>query len=158
MADSHHWLVCAYLGRAHGLHCHRSVPVVLAILWCHIRPSILVMVTVIVVIIPDRGWQVCLQVLCMLIAPIILLVFFTLLHSDEQLGNTNVGVISLMHHHWLEFWSQSTEEGFLGLTFQIARSEHIVAELLELHSDLNHALIVVFGQLTVGLLDAIKLV
>ena len=116
------------------------------------------MVTIMVVIIPGCRWWVCLGVLCMTIVLIILLVLFTLPHSDEQLGNTNIGVISLMHHHQLEFWSQSFEEGYLGLMFQITRSEHVAVEFLELHSDLNPTLILVFCQLAMGLLDVIKLV
>ena len=82
----------------------------------------------------------------------------TLPHGDEQLCNTHTGVIPLVHYHWLEFWTQSIEESIFSLVFQVAGSEHIAVELLEFDPDLHHLLIVVSLQLTMGLLDAVKLV
>ena len=149
--------------RMHGMHCHRGFPVVLAImilaliLWHHAQPGILV-IPVMVVVIPGCRWQLCLGILHPLRMLIILLIFFTPPYGDEQLGDTHTVVVSLVHYHRLKFWSQSIKKGFLGLMFQIARSEHIVVKPLKLYSDSCHTLVAIFGQLVVGLLDTVKLV
>ena len=116
------------------------------------------MIMVTVFIVSGCGWWVCLGILHTAIVPVVFLVFFTLPHGNKQLGDVDTWVISLMHHHQLKLWSQSVEEGFFGLAFQIAWPEHVVVELLKLHSNLDHALVVVFCQFAMSLLDAVKFV
>ena len=53
---------------------------------------------------------------------------------------------------------QAIKEGVLGVVLQVSWPEHVVVELLELHSDLNHVLIVVFGHFSITLLDSVELI